>query len=242
MKEILELIKNTSIGLLLLAFLAYLLKILFEKSLEKSINRVASKMADIGKTSLDIKKSLRNEEREELLALRVAIEKWEDALQTVLFDFTMMSPSEAQIKPFYDKDKQLFLEVKIAVVKVSTYLCDKELEIKLMSAINKMRQTYYPIISEIMPKLIDLQTKLIPIEKKMKAFEQSGMKDVSLAPTEVDREEHHQIQKLMTTEMERFSTTLLKEYKYIAEQMNELKENVNLYIYRPIEHVDINRD
>ncbi|MDZ7359354.1 MAG: hypothetical protein ONB46_01330 [candidate division KSB1 bacterium] len=242
MKEILELIKNTSVGLLLLAFLAYLLKILFEKSLEKSIDRIASRMADIGKASLDIKKSLRNEEREELLALRVAIEKWEDALQTLLFDFTMISPSEAQITPFYDKDKELFLEVKIAVVKVSTYLRDKELEIKLMAAINKIRQIYYPIISEIMPRLIDLQAKLIPLERKMKAFEQSGMKDLSLAPTPADRDEHLQIQKLMTSEMERFSTVLLKEYRSMAEQMSGLKENVNLYIYRPIEHVDINKD
>jgi hypothetical protein len=238
MKEILEIIKNASIGLVVLVVLAYFLKIY----LEKRVERLVSRKVDIEKVSLDLKKSLRDEEREELLTFRVAVEKWEYLLQTLLFDITMLSPSEVQIAPFYKEDKQLFLDVKIAVVKVSTYLRNKDLEIQLMAAINKIRNTYYPLINETMPKLIDLQATLIPLEYKLKQFEKSDMKDMSFAPTNEDRAEHLRTQTLMTQEMQRFSENLLKEYQSIAEQMYDLKEAVNQYIYRPVSTVDVNKD
>jgi hypothetical protein len=238
MKEILEIIKSTSIGILVLVVLAYFLKVY----LEKRIAGLADRVADIGRLSLDLKKNLRNEERKELLDFRVAVEKWEYLLQTLLFDFTMLSPSEAEIAPFYKEDKQLFLDVRIAAVKVSTYLRDKDLEIKLMAAINKIRSTYYPIINESMPRLIDLQAALRPLEYKIKQFDESGMKDMSLAPTSEDREEHLKLQTMMTQEMQRFSERLLKEYQSIAEQTYDLKEAVNEYIYRPVNRVEVDKD
>jgi hypothetical protein len=238
MKEILEIIKSASLGLLVLAAIAYFLKIYFEKRIEG----LAGRIADIGKVSLDLKKSLRDEERTELLTFRVAVEKWEYLLQTLLFDFTMLAPSEAQIAPFYKEDKQLFLDVKIAVVRVSTYLRNKDLEIQLMAAINKIRNTYYPLINEAMPRLIELQATLMPLDYKLKQFDKSGMKDMLFAPTNEEREEHLKIQTLMTQEMRGFSENLLKEYRGIAEQMYELKEAVNQYIYRPVNRVDIDKD
>jgi hypothetical protein len=238
MKDILEIFKDASIGLIILVAIAYFIKIYIEKRIEG----LASRIADIGKVSLDLKKGLREEERKELLTFRVAIEKWENLLQTLMFDFTMLPPSKAQIAPFYMQDKKLFLDVKIAVVKVSTYLRDKELEIQLMAAINKIRNTYYPLITEAMPRLIDLQSKLIPIGYKLKQFEKSGLTDMTYAPTTLERDEHLKNQSLMTQEMQIFSENLLREYKNIAGQMYEVKEAVNKYIYRPIHTVDIDND
>ena len=40
---------------------------------------------------------------------------------------------------------------------------------KLMGLVNRIRTTYYPLISASMPTLIDLQARLLPIEMKMKA-------------------------------------------------------------------------
>jgi hypothetical protein len=76
---------------------------------------------EIGKTSLDIKKGLRQEEREELVALRVAVEKWQYFLETAVFDFSMLDPATADVRTLYERDKRLFFAVRLAVVKTSTY-------------------------------------------------------------------------------------------------------------------------
>ena len=46
----------------------------------------------------------------------------------------------------------------------------------------------------------------------------------------------------MTAEMSKFSESLLKEYRSIAEQLNELKDEINKYIYRPIQHADLDKE
>lgn len=238
MKELVELFKTASVGLIVLVVFAYFVKVFLDKRLEA----IAGRVTEIAKTSLDLKKSLRNEERTELVTFRVAVETWEYSLQTLLFDFTMLSAMDAQIAPFYAADKKLFLDVRIAAVKVSTYLRDEELEQQLMSTILKIRNTYYPMINATMPRLIDLQTKLIPIDNKLRQFEKSGMQDMTFAPTQKDREEHLAYQTEMTNEMAQFSESLMKEYRSIAEQIVSLKTAVNKYIYRPVDRVDINKD
>ena len=253
MKELLEFVKGASPALVLLVVLAYFLKTYLEKRLadfggreEKRLTRIedglAAKVAEIGKTSLDLKKSLRNEERAELLLFRVAVEKWEYSLQTLLFDFTLLSATEAQIAPFYQGDKQLFLDVRLAVVRVSTYLRDRDLEVQLMAAISKIRNTYYPMIYAALPRLIDLQAKLIPLEIKMKKFSDSGMQDMAFAPTQQERAENLATQTLMTQETADFSAALLKEYRAIAEQLVDVKEAVNQYIYRPVHDVEVDKE
>jgi hypothetical protein len=245
----LEIFEKASPVLLVIVAAAYFLKVFLEKRLEglagraeRRLERVANRVEEIAKTSLDVKKELRSAERGELVAFRVAVEKWENFLQTLLFDFSMGPPSKAKIEPLYQKDNDLFLEVKIAVVKVGIYLRDKQLEQQLMAAVLNLRKTYYPIINEPLPRLIDLQSRLLPIERKLAVFEQGGLSDMSVAPTDKDREEHAALEAQLTEEMRCFSGNLLKEYRGIAEQLVALKEAINQYIYRPIIETVINKD
>jgi len=256
--------------LLLLVFL-YLLKSIFEKSMdlgfkrlekraeetarqaqtqaealakqaERRADEIANRVEEIGRTSLDVKKSLREEEREALVALRIAVDKWEYFLQSAVIDFTMMDPAKADVRTLYESDRGLFLDVRVAVVKASTYLRRQELENQLTAAILKIRHIYYPLINATVPILIDLQAQLRIIDIKLKAFEQSGMKDMNFAPTEKDREENLRLQSMMTTEVGAFRDNFLAQYRSIAEQMFTLKEGINAYIYRPIKETDIDKD
>lgn len=223
--------------ILILVVIGYFLKLF----LEKRIEGLAGRFEEIAKTSLEIKKEIRHEERTELVTFRVALEEWESFLQTVIFDYSMTPPSKAAVETLYKEDKDLFLKVKVAVVKVGIYLRDKELEQQLMAAVIKLRQTYYPIINEPMPRLIDLQSRLLPYEIKRTSFEKSGFSDMNFAPTEKDRELQADLQNQLTKEMQHFSETLLKEYRGIAEQLCALKESINKYIYQPIHHTDIDK-
>ncbi len=238
MEEMLKLLRDTSPILLLLAILAYFAKVFIEKRLEGFAGRVE----EVAKTSLDVKKGLRDAERDELLALRVAIEKWEYFLETAASDFAMADPSKAQVSALYERDKELFLDVRIAVVKVSTYLRNRELERQLMSAILEIRKVYYPVLDQAILKLIDLQGQLQPIERKLREFEQSGMRDMTNAPTEQDWKGSLTLRGLMTTEVARFSEAFLSQYRGIAERMDTLKESINEYIYRPIREAAIDKD
>lgn len=238
MKEILDLLKESSPVLILLVLVAYFAKVYIEKRLEG----LAGRVEEIARTSLDVKKDLRGEERGELIALRVAVEKWQYFLESVVGDFTMLDPLKAQVTTLYKKDERLFLDVRIGIVRASTYLRNPELEQKLMGAILKIRHLYYPLINAAMPKLIDLQAQLGLIQNKLNAFEQSGMKDMTFAPTEKDRDEHLRLQAAMTGEVRDFSEKLLAQYRTIAEQMVDLKEAINFYIYRPIKGAAIDKD
>ncbi|MDD5543275.1 MAG: hypothetical protein PHX83_08875 [Acidobacteriia bacterium] len=238
MEEMLKLLKESSPILVLLAILAYFAKIFIEKRLEGFAGRVE----EIAKTSLDVKKELRSEERSELVALRVAVEKWEYFLQTAVGDFAMLDPAKAEVATLYKKDKKLFLEVRLAIVRVATYLRNKVLEDQLMGAILKIRNVYYPLINEAIPKLIDLQAQIGLIENKLKAFQLSGMKDMAYAPTEEDRQQNLKLQTLLTAEVAKFSQAFLGQYRSIAEQMVALKEDINFYVYRPISGTGINKE
>ena len=239
MKDLLEFfIKDVSPVLLVAVVAVYFLKVFLEKRLEG----IAGRVEEIARTSLDVKKELRSAERNELVAFRVAVEKWENFLQTLLFDFTVGPPSKARIEPLFQKDNEFFLDVKIAVVRVGIYLRDEQLEQQLMAAVMELRKKYYPIINEPLPRLIDLQSRLLPIELKMAAFERSGLTDMSVAPTAKDREEHAALQAQLTEEVRRFSDNLLKEYSGIAERLVALKEAINQYIYRPIREAAIDKE
>jgi len=249
MDETLKLFKEASPLLICLAVLAYFGKLLIEKCIDAGFKKIEREQDDlvqrveaIASTSLEVKKELRGEERKELVDLRVAVDKWEYFLQTVVFDFTMVAPEKAEVIPLYQKDKELFLEVRLAVVKACTYLRAQKLEEKLMSMVVQIRQTYYPLINASLPKLIDLQAGLRLIDLKIKQFEKSGLRDMSCAPTEQDRAESQRLQAAMTEEVRSFSNAFLQQYRGIAEQMNELKEGINYYIYRPIKETDIDKE
>jgi hypothetical protein len=223
-----KLVHDTSPVLLFMFVIAYFFKLFLEKRMEG----IAGRFEEIAKTSLQIKSEIRQEERGELVAFRVAVEEWEDFLQTMVFDYTMGAPSAIDITSMYQTDKKLYLNVKLAVVRASIYLRDRQLEQQLMGAVMTLRKTYYPIINEPMFRLIDLQMRLKPINLKLAAFEKSTYTDPTFAPTEKDRDESAALHAQLTEEMQRFSENLLKEYHGIVEQLVALKESMNRYIYR----------
>jgi hypothetical protein len=233
-----EFFKTASPPLIAIIILGYFLKAFLDKRLQG----IAGRVEEIGKTSLGVKKDMRGEEREGLVNLRVAIEKWEDSLQTGIFDYSMETSTKADVAILYKNDKTLFLDVKVAVVKASTYLRRPELEQQLMSAILKIRATYYPLINFAMPRLIDLQSQLMAYDLKLEAFKASEFKDMSVAPTEKDRAERLQLDSTMTAEVANFAERLQKDYVSIATQMCDLKDSINVYIYRPIKETAIDRD
>jgi flagellar hook-associated protein FlgK len=57
-----------------------------------------------------------------------------------------------------------------------------------------------------------------------------------------DRDENLALQQQMTSEMKDFSTNLLGQYKDIAEQLVNLKEAINQYIYRPVTEARVNAE
>jgi len=218
--------------------MAYFLKFSIEKKIEAVIGRVE----EIAKTSLEVKKEIRGEERTQLVDLRVAIEKWEDFLLTGLFDYTMMASPDAKVSALYEEDKKLFLDVKVAVVKASIYLRNEELEKRLIDMLLKIRKSYYPLIFESLPPLIDIQAKLAPIEYKLNKFRESNFQDMAYAPTQKDQEENQRLQTMMTEEIKKFSEKYLKLQPGIIEQMTKLKEITNSYIYRPIHQAAIDKE
>jgi hypothetical protein len=230
MQETLEFIRNTSPVILLLLAAGYLLKLYVEKRVEG----LAQRIEVIAATSLDVKKGLRNEERAELIYFRVAVEKWEYFLQTAVVDFSMQPPASADITALYTQDKALFLDVRIATVKACTYLRQRELERQVMASLLKIRQTYYPLMNLSLARLIEQQAQLRPLTAKLNAFQQSGMKDMAYAPTAQDRQLSAELHAAMTAEVRKFSDGFLQQYRDIAVQMNELKETMNNYIYRPL--------
>ncbi len=237
-----QLAKDLFAGASVLAVIATIVGYALANYLGRRLDRIEKSAEEIRTTSLGLKKDMRGEERGELVAFRVAVETWEDFLQTVMFDYSMAPPDQADVAKFYDRDKKLFLEVKIAVVKVGIYLRNHDLEQKLMSAVIKLRQTYYPLISLTLPRLIDLQAQLMPIEIKRKNFADSGMKDMTYALTVEDRDKSAALQQALTEEMRTFSAQLLAQYQEVAEQLVDLKDAVNAYIYRPVTRAGLDAD
>lgn len=68
------------------------------------------------------------------------------------------------------------------------------------------------------------------------------MKDMNYAPTENDRKEYSALQYKMDEEMEKFSRLLLDKYEQIAILIEEIRIEINNYIYRPIKKSDIDKE
>lgn len=238
MQEIINILKKSSPAFIICVVILYFMKFYAEQRL----GGLSGRIEEIAKTSLEIKKELRGEERSGLVDFRVAVEKWQDFLLTAPIDFTMMPPSEAKISSLYEKDKELFLDVKIAIIKASIYLRDEALEKQLMDTVLRIRRSYYPLINESLLPLIDIQSKLAPFEFKLKKFQESGFKDMTFAPTVKDAVEQAKLQAMMTQETSKFSEKYLQQYQKIAEQMDDLKEAINRYIYRPVEQAAVDKD
>ena len=238
MQELYDLFKKASPVMLCVVIMAYFVK----TAVEKKIDGVESRITEVARTSLDIKKELRSEERSDIVAFRVALTKWEDCLLGGLTEFAGQVPSQATANSFYEEEKKIFLEVKIEAVKASIYLRDEQLEQRLMGSISKIRNLYDPLINRILPQLIDLQVQLIPLEVKMNRYRESGMTNLAFAPTQEDLENNRRIQTAMTAHLKDFSDSLLAQYKPIAEELSNMKKDINRYIYRSVDTPAINRN
>ena len=239
-KIFLDLTKSYPLWFLIAVGGGYLAVYILKQSMEKKMEALIGRIEEIKKTSLEIKKDIRTEERTDLVEYRVAVEKWEDYLLRLLFDFTFQDPSQAQVKTLYEKEQKLFLEVRVAVVKACIYLRDEEMEKQLRETVLKIRKLYFPIIYQALPQLIDLQSQLLLLDAKLKKFRKTG--DPSSAPMEEDRQLSARVQAAMTVEMKKFSEALMAQYRPIAEQLDILKTALRDYIYRPIQHAELNKD
>lgn len=237
LQEFYDFSKNVSPLVLGLFVLGYFLKLI----IEKKIDSVETRIGDIARTSLDLKKELRNEERGDLVNFRVALVKWEDCLLGGLTDFSGRTPSQATANSFYEEERKLFLKVKIGAVRVSIYLRDEQLEQRLMGSISKIRRLYDPLINRILPQLIDCQAQLLPLESKLNKYRDSGMTDAAFAPTPQDLEMSRGIQATMTALIKEFSESLLASYPPMAEELKAMKREINAYIYRAIESEKLDR-
>jgi len=93
-----------------------------------------------------------------------------------------------------------------------------------------------------LPNLIDLQMQLAPIEIKRKKFADSGMTDMAHAPTAQDRDSAAALQAALTEATRAFSAQLIAQYRAVAEQLADLKNAVNTYIYRPVTQAALDKD
>jgi hypothetical protein len=257
--QIIQILKTTSPIIIALFVVIYLLKIWLEKRIEglamrsEQIAESSLRMqeeaaksnlelkAEMARTSLDLKRELRHEERGELIAYRVAVEEWEDFLQRVLGNYAMQDAAEANVRSLYEEEAKLFLKVKLAVVAACVYLQTPQLEYELRETVIRIRKLYNPLIQQSVLPLIDLHAQLAPLETKLKKFQASGGQDMAFAPTPQDQERCARLQAAITEELRKFSEALTSQYRPIAEQLDSLKEQMNKYIYRRVEHAEVDK-
>lgn len=234
MKELLEVFKESSPMMLVLLAAAYFLKTALEKFMEKKMEVMAHRIEAIDDASLKIKADMRGNESGDLVDFRVAVEKWEYFLQSSIGDYSMQPATATDSIPkLYAKDNKLFLDVRVSLVKACIYLRDEKLENQLTKTILAIRRLYYPLISQGLEPMIGTQTKLATLQNKLDRFRDSGMKDMTSAPTQEDLENSRKWQAELTAETKAFADNLIKQYPPIAEQLVELKMQINHYIYRP---------
>jgi hypothetical protein len=238
MQEILNLLKGSSPIIISLVIIAIYLKDLIEKRL----NAISGRIEEVNKTSLGIKKDIRGEERGELIEFRVALEKWDYFLQTSLIDYSIADFNEMQVKDLYKSDRDLFLDVKVSIVKSCIYLRNKELEKELFDTVINIRKNYYPLINLLLPDIIDLKAKKAFFDNKLVQFQKSGMKEMAFAPNEQDLIENRNINAELTSKLKTYADLSIEKYREIAVQLDQLKETMNKYIYRPIKETVINED
>ncbi len=253
MEDLLKVLKSSSPTLTLIVVLAFFMKTFIEKRIEgiaddiNAASRIAREeqkeiAASIRNTSLEIKQEMRNEERKVLVGFREAVEEWQDFLQDAVFNYAFSEGSDANVKRLYERERDLFLKVKVSVVKSCIYLRDEKLEQSLMSDVVAIRKFYFPLIHEAMPRIIDLKVQLVAIDDKLKRVQQNGGKDPAITLTQADRQANLKLQENLTAELQKFASSLVEGYRPIAVKLNELKEKMNGYIYRPIKSAAIDEN
>lgn len=207
----------------------------FRNYFENRLKSYFSSTEKLVENSLSIKKDLRSQEQKELVEFRICVEKWEYFLQVGISDLIMKSGSD-DFKPadFHNHDIELFGNVRIAAVKASIFLQDPQLEIELLRTISTIRSMYYPLLESAVREVLELQEQLLPFLTRMQLFDASGSKDLSVALTPDEAEMVVSIRKKMSVALNTYIENLVAGYKPIAEQLCELKEKINVHIYRPL--------
>ena len=235
MKEIFELfqifVKQASVPLIVLVIGGYFLKYFIEKWIGSRMTVIDGHI----KSAISIKEGLRGHEADELAAFRVAVEKWQYFLETGVFGDAMQADEASYDKnALANKDIELFGNVRVAIVKCATYLRDPELEARLMAAVTSIRGLYYPLILQAADQTGKIQGQMRPYILGLKWFEESKFKDLSLAPTPVDARALASLRAELTQALQVFHDDLLAQIRPILEQIVDLKNSINTYIYRPL--------
>lgn len=230
MTELLKLFKDASPALVLLVIVAFFMRLYIEGLIKGRFATIEHVM----KSSIAINEGLRDNEQRELVEFRIAVERWEYFLQTGIADIVLRSES-TNFEPadFHRRDVELYGAVREATVKASIYLRDQALEAELMKTVAAIRHMYYPLLSGTMQRVLATQEQMLPLLGRMKQFELSGMKDLSVALSPDEAQQLIALRHTMTGELRAYAEGLVAQYRPIAEQLHELKQRINTHIYRP---------
>jgi hypothetical protein len=230
----LDLIKNLNQAPLWMiggALVLYLAQQMFEGRLKSGFARV-EKVMD---SSLGLKTDLRTREQDALVDFRLAIEAWEYFLQHGIADLSIeMDLGTFEPADFHKADVTAFGNVRQAAVKASVLLRSRDLETELLHTINTVRALYYPLVQTAMSQIITIQGEIAPFTARIKLFEESGLKDLSVALSPTEAAKVLDLRTDMTAALAEYGTALVAQYKPIAEQLYDLKEKINVYVYRPL--------
>jgi hypothetical protein len=218
------------------ALVLYLAQQMFEGRLKSHFSRV-EKLMD---RSLGLKTDLRTREQDALVEFRLAIEAWEYFLQHGIADLSIeMDLGTFEPADFHKADVIAFGNVRQAAVKASVLVRSRDLEVELLHAINTVRALYYPLVQTAMSQIITIQGEIAPFSARLRLFEESGLKDMSVALSATEAAKVLDLRTDMTAVLAEYGTALVGQYKPIAEQLYDLKEKINVYVYRPLTNVQI---
>ena len=225
-------LKAAPFWVILGALLVYLARQFFEGRLKSEFARM-EKLVD---SSLGLKTGLRTQEQDALIDFRMAVETWEYFLQSGIGDLTMKSElGTFEPADFHEADSKAYGAVRMAAVKASVLLRSRALDVELLQTIGAIRQLYYPLVQKTVSETIALQEQIAPFAARMRLFEQSGMKDLSIALTADDAARMAELRHAMTAALADYCAELVVNYQPIAEQLYELKEKINVHVYRPLD-------
>lgn len=231
MVELLKTLPETPFWILAGVAVIYVIRNLFEGGLKSHFANFEKRVA----SSFSIKEGLRGQEQQELVEFRVSVEKWEYFLQIGIGDLIMKSGSqEFEPSDFHSRDVKLFGNVRIAAVKASIYLRDPQLEVELLRTVSTIRGMYYPLLQTAIHDVLELQGQLLPFQTRMQLFEASGMKDTSVALNADEAQIAVGIRNKMSGALRTYVEGLVAQYQPIGEQLYELKDKINVHIYRPL--------
>jgi hypothetical protein len=90
-------------------------------------------------------------------------------------------------------------------------------------------------VQKTVSETVALQEQIAPYAIRIRLFDQSGMKDPSVAMSAEDAARMSELRHAMTAVLADYCAALVANYRPIAEQLYELKEKINAHVYRPLD-------